>query len=100
MDLWIRSQDKEELVKINKAISIEEIEDTTKYLKDFGDNHYFIQSEDWILGAYKSKERALEVLDEIHDAIAKNEAFVLYSNIGNVSVMSKEVFRPVYKMPQ
>ena len=62
MKLWVRSQDREQLRKIvdlkyQKGIidddSIEVIIGTTQY-------------DEWeILGVYKSKERALEVLDEI-----------------------------------
>ncbi len=51
MDLWIRSQDKSTLLKIN-------------YLYV---NENDIHREDELLGTYKSKERALEVLDEINE---------------------------------
>jgi hypothetical protein len=59
MDLWIRSQDRE---TIKKCCFIE--------------MHELIENEDYILqdneidyGRYKTKERALEVLDEIEDRI-------------------------------
>ena len=60
MDLWIRSQDKEILIKVDR-IGIEEFE-----------NGYGIVTYERIgtknefgLGLYTTKERALEVLDEI-----------------------------------
>lgn len=77
MELWVRSQDKMKLVNnCNLYISNEirneyVIEDlNNKYLK---------------LGTYKTKERALEILDEIQDEligsdfmpIEKNEEVVL-----------------------
>ena len=59
MELWIRSQDKMKLVKVNYC-----------YIMDQQD-HFTIIGETIdsgpIVGTYKSKERALEVLDEIQD---------------------------------
>lgn len=63
MELWIRSQNKEYLIKCN-TIAIDEIM-----------NSYKIQSYDsnddcgTNLGYYKTKERALEVLDEIQEKL-------------------------------
>ena len=58
MDLWIRSQDKEILIKCEK-IMIEKDRDIFVILN-------YIDTKNWFrLGYYKSKERALEVLDEI-----------------------------------
>ena len=57
MDLWIRSQDKELLIP-NPKLSLENIE-----------NEYWIIDlcDDTVLGTYKTKERALEVLNDIND---------------------------------
>lgn len=54
MELWIRSQDKKELVKVNNLAVIE-------------NRMVFINNGNGraTLGTYKTKERALEVLDEI-----------------------------------
>lgn len=62
MELWIRSQDKNALRKIN----------TSLYLKDGLSNYakgevIFIVSGGDELGEYESKERALEILDEIQE---------------------------------
>lgn len=56
--MWVRTQDKETLVKADKL-----------YI-DKNNNKYTINFDSctdrwYILGTYKSKERALEVLDEI-----------------------------------
>lgn len=53
MNLWIRSQDKEILLKAN------ELEIEINMIIAFDGNKY------QCLGTYKTKERALEVLDEI-----------------------------------
>ena len=62
--MWVRTQDKMQLVKINEIhIKVDEdgfvgiwVDDKKESLKYF-------------LGTYKSKERALEVLDEIQRLI-------------------------------
>ena len=59
MELWIRSQDKTELVKVNNLANID-------YRIVFINNGNGRVT----LGTYKSKERALEVLDEIQKIIA------------------------------
>ena len=55
MELWIRSADKEILLKVN-VLEIEE-----NMIIAFDNSKY------QCLGTYKTKERALEVLDEIQD---------------------------------
>lgn len=61
MELWIRSQDKIKLVKVNYVYIME------------SDNHFTIYGETIdsspIIGTYKTKERALKVLDEIQNII-------------------------------
>ena len=54
MELWIRSQDKTILLKCENA-----------FLDDLDETE--IRTKEFIIGQYKSKERALEVLDEIED---------------------------------
>lgn len=74
MNLWIRSQDKKKLVNIN-AVNILEFEALIAI-------HGYINSEThfW-LGNYKTKERALEVLDEIHKCIVDKEVLDGCNNI-------------------
>ena len=69
MNLWVRSQDKEKLLKINglqyqncKLVENETVE--ANILIGFYSSY-----ENEILGEYKTKERALEVLDEIEERI-------------------------------
>lgn len=61
MDLWIRSQDKEELLKINNRIFVKEITNAGFSIE----NDLCVDDSFISLGIYKTKERSLEVLDEI-----------------------------------
>jgi uncharacterized membrane protein YfhO len=55
--MWIRSQNKEKMMKVEEIY----IALTNKQFR--------IYSDEVFLGEYKTKERALEVLDEIHEYI-------------------------------
>lgn len=89
MNLWIRSQDKEVLTKV---IDIYKQADT---------NEIWSYSDKGIkncLGIYKSKERVLEVLNEIELALgckrtAFNNTIVFVNVLENVNSM-------VYEMPE
>lgn len=61
MELWVRNQDKENLVKV-ELLEIEEREKDCAIVTMFQKNVAR-------LGIYKTKERALEVLDEIQDIL-------------------------------
>ena len=60
MDLWIRSQDRTTLIKSYEI-----------YVSEYGKDSYVIRAKrtSHILGAYKTVERALEVLDEIQNIL-------------------------------
>lgn len=69
MDLWIRSQDKEKLLKVGgiqyqncKLVENETVE--ANILISFHNSY-----DNEILGEYATKERALEVLDEIQNIL-------------------------------
>ena len=81
MELWVRSQDKEKLLKCDDIAIKQHRYDT---LTDEGNRcihyegyeivGYFDKNTEYeILGIYATKERALEVLDEIQGRISKNE---------------------------
>lgn len=70
MELWIRSQDKNILTKVNSLW----INDNQIWMEvPFYENHkkigLSITGHNHRLGEYKSKERALEVLDEIQNIL-------------------------------
>lgn len=64
MELWIRSQNKERIIKANQLDVMEFDTDV-----DPRYNHFGVYANDYLVGEYKTKERALEVLNEIQDLI-------------------------------
>lgn len=106
MELWIRSQDKEKLVKCNdiaiKSFLYNEIPEDEWCHSIVG---YFDKEAEYeILGSYKTKERALEVLDEIQSKLTPNfkingsyqemdltvKAYLLNTQYGVIYEMPKE----------
>ena len=92
MELWIRTQDREGLFKVDKLW----------YSYDKQENQHCINNFGAEFGTYKSKERALEVLDEIQNKIksqyllkpkTKMELSVLesaknyYENLNNTDII-------------
>ena len=109
MELWIRSQDKKSLIKVNKVCFERNIDDEpTIYGYENYDNYER-------LGIYKTKERALEVLDEIekilmpeikvvHNKVEKRDLdgfraeYIMQPMIEEVQVLEANSY--VYKMPK
>ena len=78
MELWVRSQDKLKLVKVNYVYAIE------NKINSFSIYGETIDSAP-IIGRYETKERAIEVLDEIQN-------YILLPNTDNSAY--------VYEMPE
>lgn len=87
MNLWVRSQDKRILQKVDNIFLDANYENKRISTYD-GDNTE--------LGTYKTKERAIEVLDEIQEAKLGN---FHYRCPSNVKVSSKED-TIIYEMPK
>lgn len=85
MELWIRSQDKERLIKVS---NVQYTYRKGDLYSDVRGKHYIGTYYDnlEILGEYATKERAIEVLDEIQDLLQN-------AYIGNAH-------RIVYQMPE
>lgn len=112
MELWIRSQDKMNLVKINQiCVSYQNNNQIiANYVPDFiGTQGEYYEN----LGIYKTKERALEVLDEIQNFIkptveVKNNNIECVQNMNNVPIIQppnfdviiREVNTKIYQMPE
>ena len=109
MELWMRSQDKMDIMKI-ESIHIEEIPSSKEVtILGYASGNKFTR-----LGYYKSKERALEVLDEIQEilkprTIIKFENRPRYLEDGTISDVlapkecldySKQLINYVYEMPE
>lgn len=83
-NLWIRSQDKEQLIKIDNVYYSE---GHLIYTCDTNDNGI-------LLGRYSTKERALKVLDEIQDHIIhQGEKYIDFEHGGYIYIN-------VYQMPK
>ena len=69
--MWIRSQNKECLIKLD---------DFVHYFYDDRENEHGIGSHMVTLGVYESKERALEVMGMIEDALIVRRMIDIYGN--------------------
>ena len=88
MDLWVRSQDKENLIQPNHVFyDLDEGTDAERI------RHIILATGHSWLGEYSSKERCLEILDEIQSYINDiNGYFMDNSNRHRVEV--------VFEMPE
>ncbi len=82
MELWVRSQDKNKLVPINDELYIP----NSRTGEDFG-----IFYKDKMLGYYKTKERAIEVLDEINKLLIPKPIISTY-NVEQTELLNGTVF--------
>lgn len=111
MELWIRSQDKKILQKVNKLYVATYSEEVGYGIYDLRyDDLEDIDDCDILLGFYKSKERALEVLDEIQNIlkphlIIKNSGKIIGAFEDTIiregaTYETKELTTYVYEMPK
>ena len=97
MDLWIRSQDRKRLVKVDYVY----IEPTYGLEICCGSYHCLNQN----IGTYTTNERALEVLDEIEGKITQNECLKsMISKLSNVKGEEEKIAKlfkeMIYEMPK
>ena len=82
MDLWIRSQDKARLIKILTGV---------KYFKCCGDEHHIEDIDmEYTLGEYSTKERAIEILDEIQELLIERFCMQNYHQENLIYEMPEE----------
>ena len=86
MTLWIRTQDKNSLIKVNEIHLHEHREDGGCEIIVVVDNC------EMVVATYSNKERALEVLDEIEDTLATTNY-----TIASAGIVSQTV--QIYSMP-
>ena len=93
MNLWIRSQDKHKMLKC-ELLKYEEYEES------FGIRG-FTSSDNWTIGYYNTKERALEVLDEIQQRLI-NLQLVSLEEKGQArkDAVINDNLKCVYEMPE
>ena len=81
MDLWIRSQDRKRLIRCEE-LSVQE-KNQQKFAVIIGNRH--------IIGTYKNKQRALEVIDEIHKLLVPQIA-QLMEKVKKQDTKTKNIF--------
>lgn len=95
MELWIRNQDKMDLFKINR-LKIRE------HTFEDGKKEYFILNNNSIsdvVGVYKTKERAIEVLDEIQNFMIDYAWAKKINRLGEeIDLIPKPIL--IYNMPK
>jgi hypothetical protein len=104
MELWIRSQDGKDLVKVNSLW----IMDNQIWMEvPFYENHkklgLTVSGHNHKLAEYKTKERALEVLDEIQSKLTPN--FKINGSYQEMDLTVKAYllntqYGVIYKMPK
>ena len=99
MDLWVRSQNKYRLLKVESLQII--------YNQEDNELPYYINSSYELLGSYKTKERALEILDEIQQMVKNETIETEIKYINNQVYETKIIGKPdilknivVYQMPK
>ena len=99
MELWIRSNDG---VLFEKAemIKVANIQDKGCNGKLTNFRYGIVVNNDYVFAEYKSKERALEVLDEIQDLFITKETFTTEFTKDGLTIMNKQPNSVVYKMPE
>lgn len=99
MELWIRSQDRESLVKVdNLYVSVGNY---ICYYVEKGKevpNTYYRPSGE--LGRYETKERVLEILDEIQELFIKKDIVKSELNKEGLKMVSMPITCIVYEMPK
>lgn len=91
MELWIRSQDREDLVKMSDVIEISARTGVYTIIT-------MTQGKIVGLGNYQTKERAIEVLDEIQNILIPKLRTVFTKEGLNVELVDKNY--DVYEMPE
>lgn len=84
MNLWIRTQYGAGILKCEKL-----------YIQVLNGEFHILNENEFTLGIYETKGKALEVLDEIQDILISSE----YMNINNDEVMTCGSCK-VYEMPE
>ena len=92
MDLWIRTQSD----GLHQIIGIKVIDIQRDYVELMGYNNY----ERIKLGVYKTKERALEVLDEIQGLFIKKDIVKTEMKKDGLTMIAMPATCTVYEMPK
>lgn len=99
MELWIRTQDRMNLVKINQvSLNYQNNKQIiANYIPEIYENSSCYYE---LLGTYKTKERALEVLDEIQKYITPTLSLLDDTLNGKQVCQVGNILSMVYQMPK
>ena len=89
MNLWVRSQDKTRLIP-KPNLYVVESEAGITYIGDTMVGH---------IGKYATKERALEVLDEIQEFIENKDKIKITRDVNGITSEVEDA-KKVYQMPE
>lgn len=90
MELWIRSQDRTKLFKVDSVAYMDMSEDMNIEV------HSIWNVNGGILGTYRTKERALEILNEI-----QNRLNIRHSSGASAEfIVLSEIVPRIYEMPE
>ena len=93
MELWIRSQDKLLLEKV-QTLKVAQYKNESFNELDF--TFGIVVNNDYVFGDYTTKERALEVLDEIEGLLVLKQGLKLTTN----AIYSVDNGLAIYEMPK
>ena len=110
MELWIRSQDKTKLIKAENIMIIEDVIEGITMVDASGETiqppikrEIMIIASDTVVGTYKTKERAIEVLDEIQNIIHNEFIFENLTYEKADLILKGKIFENMvkfYEMPE
>ena len=96
MELWIRSQDKLKLLKVNDIAIVKECAYKDWCIETKIGQEYILKDAWYIfinnikVATYFNEERALEVLDEIQERLTRFNTTADYGCVSNIYEMPKE----------
>lgn len=99
MELWIRSQDKRNLVKCNGSVNATNFNINTIVIntnEQFKQESCKIFVDNLAVGMYSSTKRAVEILDDIQDKLNIRHS----DNCGAEFIILNEVVPMIYEMPE
>lgn len=101
MSLWIRSQDREGLLKVDTIDMKAETTSTGSILEDtyrtIETGRYFIIVNKYRVGVYGTKGQALEILDDIESLLCGNTMKTGFAK--GIRIISENTQNLIYEMP-
>lgn len=80
MDLWIRSQNKEMLIKTKDICYTSEYMSFDNFVQKIKKGH-FIMAEDTYIAEYKTKKQAIKVLNQIQNLLIDQDKLIINADL-------------------